>query len=92
MKLEVTQLRDHLLSHLCQEIHKCKRHGEGAQQNVRDGQVGDEDVPRGEHHLVCQEGQDDGEVPDHPEDDDKTVEDNQAVVYTRLQPEKFETR
>ena len=80
---------NHLLSHLCQEINKCERHGEGAQQDVGDGQVSDEYVPCGQHHLVGQEGQDDGEVADHTKDDDQTVKNNQAVVNTRFQPAKI---
>ena len=45
MKTEV------LPSHLCQEINKCERHGEGAQQDVGDGEVRDEDVPCRQHLL-----------------------------------------
>ena len=51
------ELRNYFLPfHLCEEINKCERHGEGTQQDVGDGQVRDEDVPRGQHHLVGQEG------------------------------------
>ena len=72
-------------AHLCQEINKCERHCEGAQEDVGDGKVCYEDVSRCQHHLVGEEGQDDGKVADHPEDNDQTVQDNQAVVDTRLQ-------
>ena len=34
-------------AHLCQEVHQSERHGEGAEEDVGDGEVGDEDVPRG---------------------------------------------
>ena len=84
--------RTNFLSDLCEEIHKREWHGEGAEEDVGDGQVGDEDVPRGQHHLVGQEGQDDGEVANHPEDDDQAVEHNQAVVNAWLQSEHPEKR
>ena len=79
--------RPNFLSDLCEEIHKREWHGEGAEEDIGDGQVGDEDVPRGKHHFVGQEGQDDGEVANHPEDDDQAVEHNQAVVNAWLQSE-----
>ena len=73
-----------LPSHLCEKINKCERHGEGTEQDVGDGQVCDEDVPCGQHHLVGKEGQDDGKVANHPEDNHQTVEDDQAVMDTGL--------
>jgi len=33
------------------KVHQGEGHGEGAQEDVRDGEVGNEDVPGGEHHL-----------------------------------------
>jgi hypothetical protein len=33
------------------EVHQGEGHGEGAQEDVRDGEVRDKDVPGGEHHL-----------------------------------------
>ena len=71
-------------SHLCEEINKCERHGEGTEQDVGDGEIRDEDVSRGQHYLVGQEGQDDGKVANHPKDNHQTVEDDQAVMDTGL--------
>ena len=34
-----------------EDVDKCERHGEGAEEDVGHGQGGDEDVPRGQHHL-----------------------------------------
>ena len=76
--------RPNFLSDLCEEINKREWHGEGAEEDVGDGQVGDEDVPRGQHHLVGQEGQDNGKVANNPKDDHQTVEDNQAIMDTGL--------
>ena len=36
---------------LGQNIHAGERHGEGAEQDVRDGKGGDEHISWGEHHL-----------------------------------------
>ena len=72
-------------SHLCEEINKCERHGEGTEQDVGDGEIRNEDVPRGQHHLVGQESQKDGGVTNDAKYDDETVENNQSVVNQRIQ-------
>ena len=37
---------------LGEKVQQGERHGEGAQEQVRQGKVGDEDIPRREHDLV----------------------------------------
>ena len=74
------------LLYLGQEVHKSERHCEGTEEDVGDGEVGNEDVPGGQHDLVGQERDDNGKVANEAEDDDNTVEDNQAVVDCGLQP------
>ena len=80
------------MSYPGEQVHQCEGHREGTKENVGYRQVGNEDVPRGQHHLVGQEGQDDGEVANHPEDDDQAVEHNQAVVNAWFQSENPEKR
>ena len=36
---------------LVEEVHQGQRHGEGAEEEVREGQVGDENVARCQHYL-----------------------------------------
>ena len=66
-----------------QEVHQGERHGEGTQEDVGYRQVGNEDVPRGQHHLVGQECQKDGGVTDDAKYYDQTIENNQSIVNQR---------
>ena len=68
-----------------QEVYQGERHGEGTEEDVGYRQVGNEDVPRGQHHLVGQESQKDGGVTNDAKYDDETVENNQSVVNQRIQ-------
>ena len=78
-----------MLSYPGQEVHQCERHGEGTQEKVRDGQVGNEDVPCSQHHLVGQESQEDGGVTNDAKYYDQTVENNQGIVNQRIQSIKL---
>ena len=71
-------------NHLSKQINKCERHGEGTEENVGDGEVDNEDVPGCEHHLVGEEGQDDGQVTNHTQSNDDAVESYQTVVHLWL--------
>ena len=72
-------------SHPRQQVHQCERHSEGTKENVRYGEVGNEDVPRSQHHLVGEESQEDGGVTNDAKYYDQTIEDNQGIVHQRIQ-------
>ena len=74
-----------VVSYPGQEIHQGERHGEGTKENVRYSQVGNEDVPRSQHHLVSEESHEDCGVANDAEYYDQTVEDNQSIVNQRIQ-------
>ena len=76
------------LKYLRQQVHQRQGHCEGAKEYVRYCEVGDEDVPGGEHHLVGEEGEEDGDVAHDAEYYNQTVEDNQRVVDEGVQPDR----
>ena len=75
------------LKYLRQQVHQRQGHCEGAKEYVRYREVGDEDVPGGEHHLVGEESQDYGGVTNDAQYDDQAVENNQRVVHQWIQPD-----
>ena len=74
-----------IVSYPGKEVHQSQRHGEGAKENVRYSQVGNEDVPRSQHHLVGEESQKDGGVANDAKNDDQAVENYQGIVNQRIQ-------
>ena len=50
-------LSDHIWTNwqvVAKEVHKGEWHGEGAQEDIGDGQRGDQHIPGGQHHLKVQ--------------------------------------
>ena len=77
------------MSYPGQEVHQSQRHREGTEENVRYSQVGNEDVPRSQHHLVGEESEKDGGVANDAKYYDQTVEDNQGIVNQGIQSIKI---
>lgn len=71
--------------YLGQQVHQCQWHCEGTEENVRDGEIGNEDVPGGQHDLVGEESHQDGDIANNTEYYDQAVEDNQGVVDQGVQ-------
>ncbi len=58
------------------------RHGEEAEDEVRDGQGGDEGVPRGAHVGVRQHGPDDEHVAQEAHDDEQQVREEEEPAHS----------
>ena len=68
------------LPRLVEDLDEGERHRDEAEHQVRDGEVHDEDVPRGPHGRVTHHHEDDEEVAHAADEDHRSVEDDDEGV------------